>query len=169
MFFKMSFHSFVPAEPVEDAEPVEQYVLDPVEVTILTDEPLGLLFNGVALGADDNIRLTNLTVSPVSIRAGNCRYRLTLNDGNVELGEGYFMPPEGVGQNLNVKYCGLDINPERYVLVKITDLEFSSAGVTMICTGLTRTEIEEIEAAAAAAAEPASENPDVDGETDSSE
>jgi len=159
MFFKMSFHSFVPAEPVEDIfEP------DPVEVTILTDEPLGLLFNGVALGAEDTIRLP-IVDAVESVSTGKCRYRLTL-DGNVELGEGYFMPPEGVGQILNVKYCGLVINPERYVPVKITDLEFSSAGVTMICTGLTRTEIEEIEAAAA---EPASENPDVGGETDSSE
>ena len=152
MFFKMSFHSFVPAEPVEDIE------LGPVKLTILTDERLNLFFNGVALGAEDTIRLP-IVDAPLSIRTGKCRYRLTL-DGSVELGEGNFTPPQGVGQNVEADFCELEMNDGRYVSVKITDLEFSLAGVTMIC--IAHSEIE-------AAAEPASEDPDVDGETDSSE
>ena len=152
MFFKMSFHSFVPAEPVEDIfEP------DPVEVTILTDEPLGLLFNGVALGAEDTIRLP-IVDAPLSIRTGKCRYRLTL-DGDEMEGEGFFFKQDE-GVELNANECELEMNDGRDVTVKITDLEFSSAGVTMICTALRDIE---------AAAEPASEDPDVDGETDSSE
>lgn len=107
MFFKMSFHSFVPAEPAG-------YVPEPVKVTI---------------------------------REGACRYRFTV-DGYETEGEGLFMRPQDAGVLLNVNYCVLFMRHGITESVKITGLEFSSAGVTIICTRLTLGEIE-------AAAEPA--------------